>query len=131
VTGGSFQYLRSDGGLIGAYQSLEYGFPSSYEAVLTLDGIGLVPAGVYNLGFDFTATHEGDSASLGFRADLEWADGDDNRVAIRLAHPCSSDADCLLDRVCNTETSQCEAGSNYPVCPTGETLTSNGCRRDR
>jgi hypothetical protein len=129
LTGGSFRYVQKGTDLLDAYRAIGEGLPASYDAVLSADGIGQVPSGVYTVGFQFAVNADGETRTLRFSGNINRGpDRVDTRAAIRLAVPCSADADCLLDRVCNTGTSMCEAGSDYPSCPAGETLTSEGCQ---
>jgi hypothetical protein len=63
----------------------------------------------------------------GYQVDTSSSERVDTRVAFRFNKPCTTDDDCLLNRVCDVANSQCVPASDYPYCPDGSELTARGC----
>lgn len=130
LTRGSFRYVQRGTDLQPVFRALAAGVPASYEVGLRASGVSPLRDGVYTMAFTTQISVDNQTETLtfnGYQVDTSSSDRVDSRVAFRFNKPCTTDDDCLLNRVCGGD-GQCVPASDYPYCPAGSELTaSRGC----
>jgi hypothetical protein len=131
LTRGSFRYVQKGTDLQPVFRSLAAGLPASYEVGIRASGVSPLRDGVYTMAFTTQISVDNQTETLtfnGYQVDTASDERVDTRVSFRFNRPCTTDDDCLLERVCNVGSGQCVPADDYPYCPGGGELTSaNGC----
>jgi hypothetical protein len=131
LTRGSFRYVQRGTDLQPVFRALAAGVPASYEVGVRASGVSPLRDGVYTMAFTAQISVDNQTETLtfnGYQVDTSSSERVDTRVAFRFNRPCTTDDDCLLNRVCDVGNGQCVPADDYPYCPDGGELTSSaGC----
>jgi hypothetical protein len=131
LTRGSFRYVQRGTDLQPVFRNLASGVPASYEVGIRASGVSPLRDGVYTMAFTAQISVDQQTETLtfnGYQVDTGSGERVDTRAAFRFNRPCTTDDDCLLNRVCDVDNGQCVPADDYPYCPAGSELTSSqGC----